>query len=328
MTRTFRVVLWLVGLPAAAPAQTGLQALYDSAFYAWEAGAYDVALQGFDRLLAAPGGERFLEPVALVTGELYPTVTVTPDGRAVQWSPNGRFISFEAGAGLERRIYVWRLEPGGLRRVADLTGFGLAFSPGGVRAAYLSVPDTPELRTARAAVDSLFRARSLDEARRRGAELARLEARLARVVVRELASGRAREIPASGLAKRAVVYGADDQTLYLVAGRADGDPGTTDIYSVAPTGNAEPQSLTDGPGAKGTPVAAPGGLVYTIGTDRLAVGRRVFAGTSPAVSADGTTLVFLSRSGDTNTVNVLAVGDSAPPLPPPPRSSSSGRWSA
>jgi hypothetical protein len=308
-----------------AAAQTGPYAAYDSARFAWEEGRYAAALEGFDRLLAAPGAERFLEPVALLTGELYHTVTVARDGRAVQWSPDGRFASYETGEGAERRIHVLRFESGGgggggLRPAVELAGFGLVFSPAGARAAYFSVGDPPELRAMRGTLDSLLRARALDERRRRLAEFQRLESRLARVVIRELASGRQREVAAPDLAKRGLAYGGagGGDTLFLAASRADGDPATTDIYAIASDG--VPRPVTEGPGLKGTPLPARDVLVYTIGPDRVAVfdlatrRTRVFPGTSPALSANGVTLVFLDRMGDTNTVKVLSLRDTAPPV--------------
>src|SRR6187402_1196909 len=68
--------------PAASPASTPAPALakvavpsaqYDSAFYAWQAGNYPDALQKFERMLSGAKAAEVLEPIALVTGELYAT---------------------------------------------------------------------------------------------------------------------------------------------------------------------------------------------------------------------------------------------------------------
>src|SRR5687767_2089268 len=67
------------------------RARYDTAFYAWQRGDYPTALAGFERLLTSPEGDRVLEPIALLTGELYRTISVARDGQAPRWSPDGRY---------------------------------------------------------------------------------------------------------------------------------------------------------------------------------------------------------------------------------------------
>src|SRR5690348_6695597 len=57
---------------------------------AWERGDYPEALRGFTKLLEAPGGDRYLEEIALITGELYRTTELTRDGRNVRVSPSGK----------------------------------------------------------------------------------------------------------------------------------------------------------------------------------------------------------------------------------------------
>ena len=50
---------------------------FDAANDAWERGDYIAALNGYIQLLNAPGGEKFLEPIALTTGELFETRELT-----------------------------------------------------------------------------------------------------------------------------------------------------------------------------------------------------------------------------------------------------------
>ena len=57
-------------------AQDRGQQQYDAAYDAWDAGHYPEALQGFQKLLGTPDGERFVDPVALLTGELYRSMEV------------------------------------------------------------------------------------------------------------------------------------------------------------------------------------------------------------------------------------------------------------
>ena len=66
--RTSAAIVLLAGLSSGATAQTSLQAVYDSAYYAWDAGRYPDALATFDRLLRMPGGEAYLGDVAVLTG--------------------------------------------------------------------------------------------------------------------------------------------------------------------------------------------------------------------------------------------------------------------
>lgn len=82
------------GVPAA-PAST---ALCDAANDAWQRGDHIAALTGHTQVLNAPGGDRFLDPIALTTGELFETRELTVDGRAPRFSPDGRFIVYETRA--------------------------------------------------------------------------------------------------------------------------------------------------------------------------------------------------------------------------------------
>src|SRR5690606_35473561 len=96
----------LLAVPAAAAAQDPLQELYDSAYVNWQDGAYPEALAQLERLLQSPGGERFLEPVALLTGELYHATEIAPDGRAIQFSPDGRLVAYETGTREALRTHI------------------------------------------------------------------------------------------------------------------------------------------------------------------------------------------------------------------------------
>ena len=60
-----------------------------SARLAWERGDYPEALRAFSKLLEAPGGDRYLEEIALITGELYRTTELTRDGRSIRVSASG-----------------------------------------------------------------------------------------------------------------------------------------------------------------------------------------------------------------------------------------------
>src|SRR5688572_9083577 len=130
----------LLLLPSAIAAQDRIQQQYDSAYYAWDAGNYPDALTRFQRLLNTAGGDRFLEPMALVTGELFRSIEVVPpnrmviaitDSRSPKWSADGRHFAFESTAGAQRTGHIYRLENGAVRPVAQVDGFGIAFSADG-----------------------------------------------------------------------------------------------------------------------------------------------------------------------------------------------------
>ncbi|HEX8385572.1 MAG TPA: M20/M25/M40 family metallo-hydrolase [Rubricoccaceae bacterium] len=336
--------------PSASSGQTPgspLEAGFDSVYFAWDRGDYVEALEGAERVLTAPGGDAWLERLALLTGELYDVRELARDGRAARWSPDGRHAAYEAGAGDGARIRVVAVEAAGVRDVATVEGRGAAFSPDGRHVAFLRVRDTPALTAAREAERQAVASRVGAEVRRLRTEIAGLEAAVARVFVREIETGRETERLTPGLSAFALAY-AGDGSLVLV-GRPEGQTEGTDLFALAADG--PPQTLTSGPGTKGTAVlaAGPGHLVYTVavagppgavGLEHVVVrdpatgAERRFPGRSPAVSADGSTVAFVAitreldpavrrtgartgadalASGHLNALTVLRVGDGSEP---------------
>ena len=68
-----------------------------------EGSSYPEALRAFSKLLEAPGGDQYLEEIALITGELYRTTELTRDGRSIRVSASGKLASYESGTGGSRR---------------------------------------------------------------------------------------------------------------------------------------------------------------------------------------------------------------------------------
>src|SRR5262245_19507584 len=64
---------------------------------AWNDGNYIQALTSYIRLLASPSGDKYFEPIALQTGELFVTDELTTDGRNPRMSSDGALISYETG---------------------------------------------------------------------------------------------------------------------------------------------------------------------------------------------------------------------------------------
>jgi hypothetical protein len=84
----------------------GTGATFDAATSAWRRGDYVVALNGYIQLLNGPGGDDYLERIALTTGELYRSHEITNDGRAGRFSPDGRYIVYETGLETSRRTRI------------------------------------------------------------------------------------------------------------------------------------------------------------------------------------------------------------------------------
>ena len=331
------LVAGLVGHAAVGHAQDRADAVFEEAYLAWDRGDYVPALEGFARVLGMPGGDRYFERIALVTGELHPTVEVAPDGRAVRFSPDGRWAAYETGSDDGVRTHVLRVDDGGVREVATIPGSRLVFSPDGERVAYLSPRETPERARALAELERAVAAQDRAALSRARAEAQYLMLRDARVVVRELSSGRERTLEDGGLVKAELAFAGDGRSVYVVAAR-DGEPGRTDIYAL--TGSGAPAPVTAGAGYKGGVIVAPGGryLVYSItvrspvperpGTTvatrasespervvihDLATGEaRAFPGRAPSLSADGTTAVFLARDGGETRVQVVSLAGGEP----------------
>ena len=119
---------------------------------AWDRGDYVAALAAYKALLSAPGGEQWLEPIALKTGELFRTREITADGSNPRFSPDGRFVAYETGSGPARVTRV--VEPAaGMRVAAEVRGHSLAFLPHGDRVVYLKIQPSSELADAQAALE-------------------------------------------------------------------------------------------------------------------------------------------------------------------------------
>ena len=149
MTRRLFYPLALLALPSVVAAQTSPQAAYDSAYFAWDSGDYPDALAAFARLLESPGGDRYLADIALVTGELYLTAEIAPDGRNPQWSADGRLAAYETPSGTSVRTHVISLDGGQINEIAVLEGTRAVFSPDAREIAYLVLDEGPELERTR-----------------------------------------------------------------------------------------------------------------------------------------------------------------------------------
>src|SRR6266480_3236544 len=99
---------------------------------AWDRGDYTTALKTYLQILDSPDAAAAIEPIALQTGELYRTTELTDDGEAPIFSPDGRHLAYETGAGLARKTRLVPVGDAGNEEAAlYLAGFGASFSSDG-----------------------------------------------------------------------------------------------------------------------------------------------------------------------------------------------------
>jgi hypothetical protein len=326
-TAALLTVLWI---PASGRfSDTPLQ----SAARAWDRGDYVTALTTYLRLLDSAAAEDALEEIALQTGELYDTTELTTDGAAPDFSPDGRFIIYETGAGLAR---ISRLLPadGSTKPIVEFAGFGAVFSPDGSRLAYLKVLPSRELIEAQAALD---RAPQADRPQRQAA-VSRLIALEARITVRNVQSGRETPIDTGTFQITALAFGTSS---VLFSGTA-AEGGTTQIYEVAEgrppvartTGNmdkvlremnatgtallfttrAAPGGRGAGAGGSGQRGSGAGGTPAIFGVISIADGRvATITGSAPRFSGDGASFSYVTREGAENLLMLASIEDPTRP---------------
>ena len=108
---------------------------------AWDRGDYSTALKIYLQILDSPDAASSIEPIALQTGELFRTTELTDDGESPSFSPDGKTVAYETGAGLRRMTKIIRVEGAAAPTVvAELPGFAASFSIDGTRVAYLAHP--------------------------------------------------------------------------------------------------------------------------------------------------------------------------------------------
>lgn len=284
-----------------------------SANVAWDRGDYPAALDGYLGLMRATGAEGARRSIALTTGELYHTTELTSDGRAVRVSPGGAYVAYEVGTGAGRRVMVHRTADG--TRAPEIAGQMVAFSPDDRRLAVLRTGTDAALEAARAAAAALATG---DRAAYTAAlqKVAREEARLTRLVVRDASGGREQVRATTGLSLvGAPVLAADGRTVYVLAAAGDSAPRP---YAIPEQGAPRPlaagseaaSDLRLAPGGRailfaegGRQTAARPGVTVMVDLASGAVTR--LEGGLADVSADGQTLVYLSRAGDTTRLSVV-----------------------
>ena len=210
---------------------------------AWDAGNYVAALEQMKALLAGPDGDRFVAPVARLTGELFRQQPIAADGRNVRFSPSGRWAAYDAGPRTAAETRV--IDPSsGWREVAVIRGTSCAFSPDGSSLAFLRVAATPAVIDARKELERLSAADEPDRqaVTQQQRKVTQLEAAASQIVVRPLPSGEERVLSDGGLLKTALAWSADSREVFFV-GMKDADAKASDLYATA-VGSTAPRPLT------------------------------------------------------------------------------------
>lgn len=233
----------------------GQEADLRSANEAWSDGKYPDALRTYLRMLKAPTGDQFVEPIARQTGELFHTHELTDDGRSPKMSADGSVVAYETGTPTMTRV----VSIANRSVVAELAGTGAALSPSGKKIAYLKLPQHDELKKAQADVDKaqgMARFAALQN-------LSYFQAKHAVIAWRDLATNQEVELPTNGLLKASLGFGADDETVYFVGAR-EGEAARNDVYAIKATTPAA--VVTTGEGFKIQPSLDASGklLIYAI----------------------------------------------------------------
>jgi hypothetical protein len=290
---------------------------------AWDRGDYVAALNGYLQVLESDSSDATLEAIALQTGELFTTVELTADGAAPRFSPDGSHITYETGLPLSRQTIVVRTEEP-TKAIANLRGYSAVFSPDGGKLAYLQYDASPALNELYAAIDQGAQGQ-------RNQRLAAFNQRLAlesKIFVRDMASGSEIELPAPNMRKTGLAFTA---TGVLFSGGTTEEGAPPQIY--ATSASSPPRALTKGDGDKQFLDVSAAGDVATFSV-RTGGGRgegganpRPFGvltassgtvtlvlATAMALSADGSTVAYVTREGPEYRLAVARTTEVASPV--------------
>ena len=264
---------------------------YDSAYFAWERGQYITALDGMLRVLRSPDANVYHERIALLTGELFKTTELSPDGRNVRWSPDGRYGLYETGTGANRVTHVLERRTAGFEKVRDIPGYGAIFSVDGTRIVALQPVETPEIRDARTQLSGLTGAAAAQLRQR----IATMESRAANVINVDLA-GRTIVVDSATTISKQLFAAAPSRDIYALA-QGEGDT-VPQVYLIT----QKPIRITDDAYRKSDIILTSKGFIYVVpqrgfGIVEAGSATRLVEGISPSVSEDGSKLTFIARRG-------------------------------
>ncbi len=273
-------------------------------FLAWDQGDYPQALQHYlDALDASATPDRIRE-IAALTGEIYTTTEVAPDGRNLQMGPLGHFMSYSVAEDGEEVTRI--VAAASAQVVATVRGGSVAISAGG-QVAYLAAGMDEETVGLRATLTDRVRNAS-DRAARASAmtQLRALEAGAAEIRILDLDSGaeRAVALPGGKLAL-AWTHDGEDEVL-LVSGTDEGsdDASVRNAFTgerlPAPPGSVTALralgdgrvlvEMSSGPGRNQTAILSLRGEAPVVVSDADDI--------TVSADADGSRAALFTRSGD------------------------------
>lgn len=295
-------------------------ALWRRALDAWDAGQYPNALKDLQALMRSPAAAQYLERVALLTGELFVTTELSNDGRNPRISADGQVATYETGDPKDPVTRIVRLDATP-KQIAEVRATNLVLDSAGTRVAWS--------RAAGADTPTEITVRELSSGTESRAQLAKM--------------------PVSGLAwsgdgRQMLFLSSDDSTrsdvfsIPVPSGSASATPsrmseqpgfktnlmvdpsGTVLVYTQAEQspfaaaggrggGGAGGRGGGGGGGGRG---GAPAGNNYVV-VNLKTKATHTLTGTALTMSADGSTLAWLSRTPDGGyTLNTSPAGSNTP----------------
>ena len=218
---------FMAALIATPGAQQSPADVWTGAADAWNTGRYPDALRDLIALMGGTAARDYHDRVALLTGELHPTIEITTDGRNPRVSSTGEYVAYDSGpVGAGSVVRIVSVRPS-VRQVAELPTTTAVFDPSGRRVAWIRMGQSGTSRTSG-------------------------------IVVRDLATGVDAVWPEDGLLKAGLVWAPAANGIVFV-GAAQNDTSRTDIFLAR--ADRSPQRLSAGPGYKVNPLVDPNGRV-------------------------------------------------------------------
>jgi hypothetical protein len=232
-------------------------ALFDSGLETWDSGDYIQSLEGFKKILTGQESDVFFDDIALITGELYPVVKISTDGRNVRFSPDGASLVYEIIQDDRTVTHIVRSDDS-TKVDREVKGRDLVFSPDGLQAVYLVLSESEE------AVKAFEEARALS-GRQRTSALAQAELEYSRLVLLNLVTEEETVLDTGSLLVTQPLFGSKGNTVLFTGGTKD-DKTTTSLYEFN-LDSRRLRRLTSGPGFAQSPALADGlTLIYRIST--------------------------------------------------------------
>jgi Tol biopolymer transport system component len=204
-------------------------------------------------LLDGPAADEYQARIALLTGELFPSLELTTEGRNPRLSDGGRYAAYEVGVGPDTLTRIVRLA-GTITPVVDVRATGVLFDPAGTRVAWV----------------------------RPGAGSPQASA----ITVRDLTSGEEQVWTSDIRLQSVLAWSADGRRLFVL-GVDPAETTRSDVYVMDESGGAAVR-LTTAPGVKSRPLIAADGstIVYFMaGPGGSGRGRGAGAGASASTTA-------------------------------------------